>query len=57
MRLLYTLVLWEYLSKYHDANTRIVDDTQIAIPEKDLVHMIGLLFGESYKFFDRVNNM
>ncbi len=58
LRLLYTLMLWEYLSKHHNKAKAPTDDSDIAIPEEDLVKMIKLVFNDAlYPCFHHVINM
>lgn len=66
LRILYMFVLWDYISKRHTCNIDIdidempiIDnDSQITIPEDELVRMVKLLFHNTYyPYFDRVYHM
>ena len=64
LRMLYLLVLWDYISNHHNVNNPtgkvppIENDEQITIPEADLVRMVQLIFHEDYyPCFNRVYNM
>ena len=57
LRLLYTLVLWEYIST-KDRTLKITKNSQIEIPEEELVRLIKLVFTpEHYQYFTNINQM
>jgi len=57
LRMLYLLVLWDYISK-RNADAQITQDHQITIPEPDLVRMVRLVFHEChYPLFCNINSM
>lgn len=56
LKMLYMIVLWEYISKYK--NGVITNDEQIAIPEKNLIKIIELFYNDSnYQYFNKVYSM
>ena len=56
LRILYLLVLWDYVSKQKNI-VKISKDEQITIRESDLVKMVQLIFDNSYyPYFERVCN-
>ena len=58
LRMLYLLVVWEYISHHHDPKKEITDDSQIAIPEKDLVRLVKLVFNSTfYPYFYKTFTM
>lgn len=63
LRLLYVLVLWEYLSNHHPRGDSgeipvIEEDSNISIPEDELVNIVKLVFnGNVYPCFNRIYNM
>ena len=64
LRILYILVLWEFLSRHHcpgDAIENfpgITSDKQISISEPELMKMVKLLYNPAYyPYFNRVFNM
>jgi len=65
LRILYMLVLWEYVSKNNSTEKiEITDlmniecDSQIEIPEDELVKLVKLLFHHKYyAYFNKIFNM
>ena len=64
LRILYMIILWDYLSKRHHQGDlsgeipAIANDEQISIPEDELVRMVKLIFHTTfYPYFHRVYNM
>lgn len=64
LQILYTLVLWQYISKHRNGGEplstpeAIENDTEIAIPEDELVRMVQVFYHNTYyPYFNRVSNM
>nr|QBK87358.1 MAG: hypothetical protein LCMAC201_02680 [Marseillevirus LCMAC201] len=68
LKMMYLLMLWEYLSKHHDTKSAVIsadkelalipNDKTIAIPQVELVKMVQLVFHPSYySNFFKIFNM
>jgi len=62
--IIYLLFLWEYLSKHHtdkkvtDSVPEINDDSEISIPEQDLVNIVQTFYQKAYyPYFTRLNSI
>jgi hypothetical protein len=57
LKMLYILMLWEYLSKYHNGR-KLTCDEQIYLPETDVIKIIQLFYNsENVAYFNHVFNM
>jgi len=45
LRVIYTLIVWEYIK---NNDSEIKEDTDIKIPEKDLIKMVQLYYSSKY---------
>ncbi len=58
LRMLYLLLLWEYISRHNPNKRKIIKDEQISIPEGELIRMIKLFYDNThYLYFDRIFDM